>query len=175
MDHGFGGPPHHGPRGGFHGGYHGGGEGRMHSFHDAMRSYESHTRPAPIRGARGFANDFSVPSGKLEVFNWLDSYEIAYSKNEGQRFRSIRSFFRGTWSFMTEPWQNSRYDRIITMTQDAFDQNRITKTEYDTRMLRANSNYYWFKYKAGYISLEQYNEKMNQLEQELTESNNITR
>ena len=175
MPQGYGPPPGGGPHGGPPGGPGGGGSQRMHEFHEAMRSYESRTRPAPIRGARGFVNPPTASSSELELNNWVKSYDRVVDRNEGKKFKKIRSFFSGTASFITEPWRNNRYTRIIRMTEDAYKQHRITREQYVTRILEANSEYYWFQYQAGYITEEDYNAKMDELEWSLSSSEKLSK
>lgn len=166
--HGFGGPPPGGPRGfggphggpGGFGGPGGGPFGPRGYFGSSQRIYTA----KPIVGAKGFANGTAgMSNSEFEFYNWVESVDCAVQKNEGKNFKKIRGFFKGTASFVTQPWHDNHHFMKMEMTQRAFDEHRITEEQYQNRMMKAQNNYLWFLCKSGMITDEQYEEQVNDL------------
>lgn len=159
--HGHGGP-HGGPHGGFggpHGGF-GGPFGPRGFFSQSEHAY----RARPIAGAKGFQSTIEgmSPDG-TEIDGWVKNIDAAVRKNDSKKFKKIRSFFKGTASFITEPWHDNHHFMKIEMTEQAYKEHRITEEQYQSRMMKAQNDYLWFLCKSGMISDEQYEQQVTEL------------
>ena len=147
--HGFG-----GPHGGFHGGPHGG-------FHGGPYGGRPPRRPRN-KQYRGVVGSSGLDE---EVTSMKDSVLAGQRKFEGKKLGKMRGFFVGMVNYISKPWHDLNNQSKLEMTQRAFEEGRLTKEQYDYRMINIHNRMLWRKYKYGVITGEQYQDEMEALEE----------
>lgn len=109
-----------------------------------------------------------------EAKNFKESLAYGKKKFQGQKLSSLKGFFVGTAGYFSQPLADINYQSKIDMTQRAYDEGRITKEQYDYRMIKAHNKMLWRKYKLGIISGQQYEESIADLQRKY-EVNEVTR
>lgn len=165
-----------GPNGGAHGGPGGGprgGHGGTHAgFHGAPHGApgpHGFGGPPPHGGPRPKRSYYSS-SGSSKTSEDADSFKESIENGKrrfkGEKLSTVRGFVVGTAGYFTQPFSDIGFQTKIDMTQRAYDEGRITKEQYDYRMIKAHNKMLWRQYKLGIITGQEYEESIEDLQRQ---------
>lgn len=123
--------------------------------------YGMFARPGQIQGSAGYAN--GTPGSGVENFTAFETLK-SNLKYSIQKKGILKGICIGFVNFISEPATDFRYTMVRNMTMRKFQEKRLTKEQYDYRMIQNEERLLYRNLRRGYIDEETYNKSMDKLE-----------